>query len=206
MTPPKFFYFDLGMVLLYFDVGVMCRQMGDVAGIDPARVYQVLLEHPLQKEYERGRITTREFFEAFCQETGTRPDLGALISAGSDIFELNAGMIPVVAQLYRTGYRMGLLSNTCESHWEHCLRRFRLLGELFEVYALSYRIGAAKPEAAIFEAAVKLAGAAPQEVFFTDDLAGHVSGARAVGLDAVQFVSTPQLVADLRARGVRFNY
>jgi putative hydrolase of the HAD superfamily len=206
MTPPKFLYFDLGMVLVNFDVRVMCRQMGDVAGIDSALVYRVLLEHPLQKEYERGRITTREFFEGFCRATGTRPDLDALIRAGSDIFELNTCMVPVVAQLYRAGWRMGLLSNTCESHWEHCLRRFPLLGELFESHALSYRIGAAKPEAAIFEAAAKLAGVAPEAVFFTDDLADHVAGARAAGLDAVQFISAPQLTADLRARGVRFNY
>jgi len=206
MAPPNFLYFDLGMVLVNFDVGVMCRQMGEVAAIDPARVYQVLLEHPLQKEYERGRISTREFFEGFCRATGTRPDLGALISAGSDIFELNASMIPVAVHLYRAGWRMGILSNTCESHWEHCLRRFPLLGEFFGVHALSYRIGAAKPEAAIFEAAAQLAGVAPEAIFFTDDLPGHVAGARAAGLDAVQFVSPPQLVADLRARGVRFNY
>jgi putative hydrolase of the HAD superfamily len=206
MNPPNFLFFDLGKVLLRFDVDVMCRQMGDVAGIDPPRVYQVLLEHPLQSEYERGRITTREFYEAFCRDTGTRPDFDALLRAGSDIFDLNTSMIPVVVQLYRTGHRMGVLSNTCESHWEHCLQRFRVLGEMFEVYALSYRIGAAKPEAAIFQAAANLAGVAPEEIFFTDDLAGHVAGARAAGFDAVQYTSTPQLAADLRARGVRFNY
>jgi glucose-1-phosphatase len=206
MNPPKFLFFDLGMVLLRFDVGVMCRQMGAVAGIDPQRVYQVLLEHPLQSDYERGRITTREFYDAFCRDTGTQPDFDALLRAGSDIFDLDASMIPVVVQLYREGCRMGILSNTCESHWEHCLRRFRVLGEMFEVYALSYRIGAAKPEAAIFEAAAKLAGVAPEEIFFTDDLAGHIAGARAAGLDAVQYTSTPQLAADLRARGVQFNY
>jgi putative hydrolase of the HAD superfamily len=77
---------------------------------------------------------------------------------------------------------------------------------LFEVHALSYRIGAAKPEPAIFAAAAELAGVAPQEVFFTDDLPRHVAGARAAGFDAVQYTSTPQLVAELRARGARFNY
>jgi putative hydrolase of the HAD superfamily len=206
MTPPKFLFFDLGMVLLRFDVEQMCRQIGDVSGIATATVYDVLMEHPLQKDYERGRITTREFYEAFCRETGARPDFGALVRAASDIFEFNAGMIPVVTHLHRAGCRLGVLSNTCESHWEHCLRRFRVLSDLFELYALSYKIGAAKPEPGIFEAAAKLAGAAPQEIFFTDDIAGHVAGARAVGFDAVQYTSTPQLVADLRARGVRFNY
>jgi putative hydrolase of the HAD superfamily len=206
MAPPRFLFFDLGKVLLRFDVDVMCRQIGDVSGIAAATVYDVLMKHPLQKDYECGRTTTRQFYEGFCRATGTRPDFEALLHAASDIFEFNASMIPVVAHLYRAGFRMGILSNTCESHWEHCLRRFSILGELFEAHALSYKIHAAKPQPAIFEAAARLAGVAPQEIFFTDDLPGHVAGARAVGFDAVQYISTPQLVADLRARGVRFNY
>jgi glucose-1-phosphatase len=206
MNPPKFLYFDLGMVLLRFDVDVMCRQMGDACGIGAALVYQTLMKGPLQKDYECGRITSREFHEAFCRDTKTQSQFDSLVCAGSDIFELNESMIPVVAHLYRAGYRMGILSNTCDSHWEHCLRRFAILGELFEVHALSYKIRAAKPDRAIFEAAARLAGAAPDEIFFTDDIAGHIAGARGAGFDAVQYTSTPQLAADLRSRGVRFNY
>jgi FMN phosphatase YigB (HAD superfamily) len=206
MSSLQFFYFDLGMVLLRFDIEVMCRRMAEVAGLDAPQVRRALFEHPLQKDYERGRCSTREFYETFCDSTGTRPDFDALLYAASDIFEADAAMIPVVAQLYQAGHRLGVLSNTCDCHWEHCLRRFPLLRELFEVHALSYRIGAAKPEAAIFSAAAELAGVAPAEIFFTDDIAGHVAGARAAGFDAVQFTSPSQLVAELRARGVRWNY
>jgi glucose-1-phosphatase len=205
-TPPKFLYFDLGKVLLEFDVDVMCAQVGQVSGIPARRVYEVLLEQPLQKDYECGRLTSREFYEAFCRDTGTRPEFDALLRAASDIFRLNASMIPVVAQLCRAGYRMGILSNTCDGHWEHCLRQFSMLGELFSVHALSYRIGAAKPDVAIFTEAARLAGVAPEEIFFTDDIASHVAGARAAGFDAVQYAATGQFVEDLRSRGVRFNY
>lgn len=194
------------MVLLRFDVNVMCRQVGDAAGISDTAARRALFESPLQRDYEAGRVTTRQFYESFCRETGTRPDFDALIKAASDIFELNASMIPVVAQLYRGGWRLGLLSNTCECHWEHCLRRFWMLSELFDVHAVSFRIGAAKPEAAIFRAAAEMAGVAPHEVFFTDDILGHVEGARAVGFDAVPYTTTPRLVDDLRSRGVRLNY
>ena len=206
MPPPKFFYFDLGKVLLRFDVDVMCRQIAGVSGIAPGLVYRVLMEHPLQKDYECGRITSRQFHEAFCRETGTQSPFEALLLAGSDIFEVNESMVPVVAHLNRAGYRMGILSNTCDSHWEHCLRRFRMLDELFEVHALSYKLRTSKPDKEIFDAAAQLAGVAPHEIFFTDDLAANVAGARATGFDAVQYTSTPQLVADLRARGVQFNY
>ena len=42
--------------------------------------------------------------------------------------------------------------------------------------------------------------------FYVDDIAGHVAGARSVGFDAVQYTSTDALVAQLRERGVAFNY
>ena len=85
-------------------------------------------------------------------------------------------MLPVVAQLYQAGHRLGILSNTCEGHWNHCLRRYAMLRELFSVYALSFEIGVAKPDAAIFRKAAELAGCQPAEIFYTDDMPGHVAG------------------------------
>ena len=45
-----------------------------------------------------------------------------------------------------------------------------------------------KPDRAIYDAAIERAGVAAHEVFFTDDRLENVEGARAVGIDAVQFV------------------
>jgi HAD superfamily hydrolase (TIGR01549 family) len=204
--PLKFLYFDLGQVLLKFDVGVMCRQVASVAQIDPADVFRVILCTPLQRDYELGRISSRQFYDEFCRHTRTRPDYDALLHAACDFFELNTSIVPVLTHLGHAGYRLGILSNTCEGHWEHCSRRYALLRELFDVYILSYRIGTAKPDPAIYQSAAKEAGVAPQDIFFTDDVPGHVEAARASGFDAVQFASTPELVEGLRARSIRFNY
>jgi glucose-1-phosphatase len=81
-----------------------------------------------------------------------------------------------------------------------------MLRELFSVHALSYEIGAMKPDIAIFRKAAKLAGCRPEEIFYADDIPGHVAGARAVGFDAVVYESTTQLVEELRERDVAFNY
>ena len=202
---PTFLYFDLGKVLLNFDAERMYRQIGEVAGLGPERVREVLFHGGLQKESELGQISEREFYETFYARTGTRADRDALILAACDIFELNEDILPVVAGLDRAGYRLGVLSNTCRSHWEHCTRRFRVLTESFRVYALSYEIRAGKPDAAIFRAAAELARVPPEEIFFTDDIAANVDGARAAGFDAVQYTSTPELVAELRSRGLRLD-
>ncbi len=206
MAQPKFIYFDLGKVIVYFDRDIMCRQMGAVADVSPELVFKTIFDTGLQERYESGEIDDRGFYEAFCQGTDCRPNYDALERAGSDIFTLNASIVPVIAQLHAAGYRLGVLSNTCHSHWEHCLRRFWILRELFSVHALSYRLRASKPDPAIFLGAAELAGVAPEEIFYTDDIAGHIAGAKAVGFDAVQYTSTPELAAELRSRGLRFNY
>jgi putative hydrolase of the HAD superfamily len=203
---PKFLYFDLGKVLVDFSVDQMLRQMAAVAGIAPQRVRETIFDGGLMREHECGRLSSREFYEAFCAAAGSRPDFARLSAAAAEIFTLNLPMLPLVAQLRQAGHAMGILSNTCETHWPYCRRRYRIVAEGFAVHALSYRIGAMKPDAAIFQAAAGLCGHRPEEIFFVDDLPGHVAGARAAGFDAVQFTTAEALSAELRRRGIRFNY
>jgi glucose-1-phosphatase len=203
---PKFIYFDLGKVLVNFSVEQMLEQVGAVAGITADAVRAAVMGDGLMRQHESGRLTDRQFYEAFCAATGSRPDFDALAAAASEIFTLNLPVVPLVAQLRQAGWPMGILSNTCSTHWEYCRRHYSIVAEAFGVHALSFRIGAMKPEAAIFHAAAELAGVRPEEIFFVDDIAEHVAGARAVGFDAVQFTTAESMAKELRQRGVGFNY
>lgn len=203
---PAFLFFDLGRVLVDFSVERMCRQIGEASGVAAERVAEILFDDQLQKQAELGEITDREFYEVFCQLSGAKPDFDRLVAAASDIFEINAGVIPIAAQLAQAGHRMGILSNTCRSHWEHCRRRYTIVAEAFSVYVMSFDVGACKPDAAIYLAAADAAGVAPEEIFFVDDIPDNVAGAVAAGFDAVPYTTPAQLAADLRKRGVRFNY
>jgi putative hydrolase of the HAD superfamily len=203
----RFFYFDLGNVLLTFDHGIACRKLAALANTTPALVRMIVFDTDLQWRYERGEITTHEFAEHFCRETGTRADIDQLERACAEIFELHVPIVPLVAQLKAAGHRLGILSNTCAAHWQYVFDgRYRILRELFEVYALSYELKSMKPEPQIYQAAAAMAGVAPQDIFFTDDRLDNVQGALAAGYDAVPFVSAQQLQRDLHRRGVRLNY
>ncbi len=206
MNTPRFIYFDLGKVLVDFSVEQMLAQMAAVSGVDPQRVRDILFSDGLMKSYELGRLTSREFYDLYCTGTGTKPDYETLCRAGSEIFSLIVSMLPIVAQLRQAGYRLGILSNTCEYHWRYCVGQYRIIAEGFQVYALSYRLGAAKPDGAMFRAAAAMADCAAEEIFYVDDIAGHVEGAKAAGIDAILYASPAQVAAELRRRGVRFNY
>lgn len=207
MQQPRFLYFDLGNVLLHFDHHLACRQMAEVAGVPAEMVWDVVFAGDLELRYEAGEIGDREFYEIFCRRTETRPDYDALLLAGSQIFTPNVSIFPVVAGLVSAGCRLGILSNTCPGHWSYCAGgQYALLEWGFEVFALSYELGACKPSPKIYQGAAELAGESPGDIFFVDDVAGHVAGARQAGFDAVQYTTTSKLVDDLRRRGVRFNY
>lgn len=204
--PPAFIYFDLGNVLLNFSHHRAAAQMAEVAGVDAEQVYKLVFEGDLERRSELGELNARELYDIFCQETGATPDFAELERAGSDIFELNQSMLPVIGHLDVASYRMGVLSNTSESHWNFVTAgRWGILNSAFDVYALSYKIGAMKPDPAIYTAAAELAGVAPEEIFFTDDREENIAGARQAGYDAVQFTTPTALIRDLRERGVRFN-
>jgi FMN phosphatase YigB (HAD superfamily) len=199
---PQFIYFDLGKVLLDYSVERMCAQVAAAAGIAVELVDKTLFNDGLMLRHETGQIDARGLHEAFCQATGANPDFDALRLAAADIFEPIQQSIALAEQLRAAGHRLGILSNTCQTHWDYCIEHYPMLSKYFAVHALSHRIGALKPRAEIFHAAAEMAGCPAERIFFVDDIAGHIAGALAVGFDAVQFTSPDALAEELRRRGV----
>jgi epoxide hydrolase-like predicted phosphatase len=180
--------------------------MAEVAGVSEQQVWKTVFDEGLQRRFERGELTPHGFYEEFCAKTQGKPDFDALMHASSAMFELHVPVVPVVAHLRAAGYRLGILSNTCQPHWEYVSQgRFAIIAKYFDPCVLSYRAGAMKPQREIYQAACEATGLAPEELLFLDDHPANVDGARAAGLDALLYTSSQQLIADLVQRGVRFN-
>jgi FMN phosphatase YigB (HAD superfamily) len=198
----RFIYFDLGNVLLDFSHEIACRNMAELVDVAPELVRQLVFEAELELAYERGDLTTEQFYEHFCAGTGTRPELGALCHATSNIFTLKQAMVPLLMQLRKASHRLGILSNTCDAHWRFCEENFPQLREFFDVHALSFQLRMMKPDAAIYAKAAQMVSTLPQEIFFTDDRIENVHAAVEAGWDAVLFRSPEELERQLRERGL----
>lgn len=201
----QFLYFDLGRVLLDFTHERGFEQIAKAAGIDANRVQQVLLQDGLSDRYEVGEITTDEFHQTFCEATSTSITSDALCLAWSDIFEIIPGSFRIAANVKAAGNRVGILSNTCEAHWEFAAKRFPMLSQIFDPVITSYGTKSMKPDSGIYEAATSQANVEPSEAFFVDDRLENVDGAKELGWTAVQFVSPFQLANDLERLSVPFN-
>ncbi len=209
---PRFLYFDLGNVLLYFDHAIACRQMAAVAStadrvITPQQVREVVFETSLEAEFESGRVSPDEFYDRFCDAIKARPDRKALERAANDIFWPNLSIKPLLGALFAARVKVGILSNTNIWHWEYVADgRYGPIPAAFDRLALSFELGVMKPELAIYHRAADLAGYAPHEIFYVDDVPDNVVAAREAGFDAVQYTTTHDLALELRKRKVGMNY
>ncbi|MCA9015671.1 MAG: HAD family phosphatase, partial [Planctomycetaceae bacterium] len=130
------FLFDMGNVLAFFSHAKMCEQMGHLCGRSESEIRTLLIESGKQWEYERGQLTPAEFHQWFEREVDQSVDFDALAHAGSDIFELNTSILPVLDSLKAGGYRLVLLSNTCVSHFEFVWNQYDVL-QRFDDYVTS---------------------------------------------------------------------
>ena len=200
---PSFLYFDLGNVIAPFDVQRACRQMAEVLDISAESIRQQIIDGPIQVAYETGKLTTDDFLEEICRLTNSSPDRRVLLEAYNNMFELAESVVRLIQQLRNVGYRVGLLSNTCEAHWRFCVEeRFPVLGQLFDVQILSYEVQAMKPDRRIYEAAARAARTPAEEIFFTDDRQENIDGACRAGFDAVLYETWEGLIKSLAIRGV----
>jgi putative hydrolase of the HAD superfamily len=203
---PAFIYFDLGNVILHFSHARMCQQVAEQLGTTAEATQKFLFSPEVLVPYERGLISTDGLLEQLNLRFGQILSVSQARHALGDIFWLNTSIIPLIVGLKSAGYGIGILSNTCDAHWEVARQKFAVLEQLFDVHVLSFRVQATKPDEAIYTAAAEMANCSTRDLFFVDDLLENVEGARNAGVDAVLYTTTHELAADLRRRHVQFRY
>ena len=211
MRKSPFIYFDMGNVLLTFSHEVAAKQTAELCGIPEKLAWKILFDEGLHWEYERGELSEEQFLTRFClradSESGfAAPDPRKFDHAASAIFELNARILPILSGLRTAGYELGVLSNTSSAHWRYCTAKFPFLLTMFQRHALSFRLGAMKPSAVVYQRAAEIAEAEPGEILFFDDRLENITAASAAGWDAIHFTTPAAAAHALASREITANY
>ena len=193
--------FDLGNVIVPVDFRRCHQALAQVCPHPPESVRKILGGTALPIRFEQGEISPEDFVAETCQLLGMNLRDDEFWSIWKQIFAPEP-LIPesLLEQLHRQ-HRLLLLSNTNPVHFEAACERYPQMG-LFDDYVLSYKVGAMKPDARIYQEAIARAGCLAEECLFIDDLAANVEAARQQRMDAVQFESLSKLRDDLRVRGL----
>ena len=196
--------FDLGKVIIPFDFKRGYQALEQVCGYPAAEIPRRIATTDLVQRFESGLIDPKDFVEQLSRVLDLRINYDQFCQIWSSIF-LPDPLIPEsLLEGLSKRYRLLLLSNTNAIHFDMLEKSYPLLRH-FHHMVLSYRVGAMKPEPAIFREAIARAECRPDECFFTDDIADYVAAAKREGIDAVQFESLAQIEQELLARGVRWE-
>jgi len=170
-------------------------------GIAMKEILEKTGKHPLF-ELECGRITEAEFDDqlatALEPHIGHRPNIKQF---GLDLFgqlEVNPGMIDLIREVKRDGYRASLLTNNVKE-WEKLWREMIPVDELFETVVDSAFVGIRKPDPRIYELLLGRVGLPAEACIFIDDMKINCEAATELGIHAVHFRETAQARSDVHA-------
>jgi len=200
-TPITAILFDFGQVIASFDLERMVRNLADASASAPATIRgHMMAVRDLALRYESGLLSTDAFFEQVLTRTGMRLDRDGFRKAYCDIFTPIPETHDIIRML-KPRYRLALVSNTSEWHFEYGIRTVDVF-PLFDTVTLSYEVGAMKPDPAVYHDALRKLGLPPAACVYIDDIQINVDAAERLGMRAFRYVDTASLVRDLASAGV----
>jgi putative hydrolase of the HAD superfamily len=132
-------------------------------------------------DFDRGTLSIDELVPRIAARTGlATADVRRVVHAVPRALEPHGPTVELLSQLAADGHRLFYLSNMPEPYAALLEREHRFL-DLFADGVFSARVGAIKPEPAIFDVASGRFDVAPGELLFFDDVPANVAAARAAG-------------------------
>ena len=186
--------FDLGNVLVKLNpegcIGAFkAIGMGELVDSNPQSEGMKLMS-----KLGVGMMTTEVFCDAARKLTGTDVTNEEIIAAANKMLvEIPDYKKERLLQLKKAGYRLFLLSNTIDVHWDYCVEHLfpcqnHGVEDYFEHCFLSQRMHLAKPDARIYEEVIRQANIHPDETLFIDDLKENCEAAEKLGIHTFQNV------------------
>jgi phosphoglycolate phosphatase-like HAD superfamily hydrolase len=204
-TQIKTLLLDVGQVLVALDYPAALRRVMQYTRLSGEEISKRLAGHQAVILYESGKLGTQEFYEVTSRLLEMRVSLEDFKRSWGDMFVLQSPVGQCIsAALFRElkrRYRVVALSNTNEMHWEYLESVFPLIHE-FDDYCLSFRVGALKPDPAIYRAALACAACTAAEAFFIDDLPINIEAAERLGIKGILYQCEAQLRTDLSRLGL----
>lgn len=194
-------YFDLGKVIVDFDHSRAAQELSKVTPLSLEDAMAVLSDGELVTEYETGRLSSQEHYRKVCGRLQMEVSMERFRELWGSMFLPEPLLSESFLQALKVHYRLILLSNTNELHFDFVTQHYPIL-KVIEERLLSYQAGCVKPEARIFELAIEKAGVAPESILFTDDRRENIEAARRAGIQVLQFQSESQLKRDMLRLGM----
>jgi glucose-1-phosphatase len=193
--------FDLGKVLINFSFETVVKTFHESCPISREQFEAILWDKVLMRSYERGEISTQEFYRHLCERASLNMTLPEFCATWSSVFMPEPLISEELLGNLKRRYPLILISNTNEAHVEYIREKYRVF-DYFDHLVFSYEVGLLKPDMKIFEHAITVSNRPAERLFYTDDREENIVAASALGMHAHQFVSEAKLVQALQQADV----
>jgi putative hydrolase of the HAD superfamily len=191
--------FDFGYVLSLPPQPSDYQRLAALAGIDGIPFEEIYWGK--RTDYDRGTIDGPVYWRRIAKATGkelTPAQIDSLIANDIAIWmRANPVMMGWVRALKSRGRKIAVLSNM-PIEISRYMRQYAPWFRDFDYVCFSAEVQLAKPDAAIYHACLKVVHSRPEECLFIDDRAENVEAARALGMQALKFVSVRELAVDVK--------
>jgi putative hydrolase of the HAD superfamily len=193
--------FDFGNVLYRFDNMIFVERISKRSPYSKERIQKILYEESsMIEDYESGRISSVEFFRSARKLLRLDISVTKFKRAFTDIFTPITETLELIPKL-KKDYSLGLLSNTNEWDFEHCISEIDIF-PFFDAVSLSYVVGAKKPDPRIFMDCLNKIGLEPEECIYIDDIETYSKKATSMGMTGHTYIDHEGLVSFLEDEGI----
>lgn len=154
---------------------------------------QVELARGLMYEHDSSRLNTKEFIEAVKMMTNRIPTGVERLREGEDA--KNSELLAYIDKL-KDSYKIGLLSNI-GTNWIRESFLTQKEQKQFDAMTLSYEVGLAKPDPAIYVLMAERLGESLIDCVLIDDSASHCAAAARLGVTTIVYEDFRQMKRQL---------
>ncbi|HPE86028.1 MAG: HAD family phosphatase [Bacteroidales bacterium] len=187
--------FDFGGVIINLNIGASIAAFSALRGPNAPISFEQWSEYSLEPAFERGELSPAEFcgrMRVLLNNPVSDQQIHAAWNAM--ILDIPPHRIKALEAL-KNHYRIFLLSNTSEIHYQFYTRRFvqqygyKGWEALFERAWFSHHIGLRKPDPAIFNYILEEKELHAEETLFIDDSKANTDAAASLGFQVLHLAS-----------------
>ena len=198
--PIRAVLFDFGGVLAEegFREGLMAIARDN--GLDPDEFFDTAADVAYESGYVIGKSDEAQYWDILRKRTGIKGSDDHFRDQLLNRFILRQWMIDIVRRTKDLVELVVVLSD--QSNWLDELNdRDGFFNEFHHVFN-SYHLGKGKKDSTLFTDVLSHLNVRPGEAVFIDDNEGHISRARAVGLNAIHFVGKEDFLEKFEKYGL----
>ena len=187
---------DLGGVLLRTENYAPRRALAERFGMTLGEIEDFVFSGESGDRAQRGEISVEQHWDFQRTKLGLSPDeMQAFREQFWEGDQLDTDLVNYIRQLRRS-YKTGLVSNAfSDLRW--VVTEVWGFADAFDEMIISAEVGLVKPDPRIYLLALDRLKVPPEAVVFIDDFLHTVEGARAVKMNAIQFINPQQARSEL---------